>query len=88
MGSRWEKQNGSSFMVLYLKEKSKNTFDELSKITMMPYTIAKPKPTATVLYGSMYQDQWYVARGNSLVRTYEGMLKQIICGLMLQELET
>jgi ABC-type Fe3+-hydroxamate transport system substrate-binding protein len=24
--------------------------------------VASQKPTATVLYGSMYQDQWYVAR--------------------------
>ncbi|MFV8327131.1 ABC transporter substrate-binding protein [Flavobacterium sp. ZS1P14] len=32
--------------------------------------VASQKPTATVLYGSMYQDQWYVARGNSWVAQF------------------
>ncbi|WP_073350887.1 ABC transporter substrate-binding protein [Flavobacterium xanthum] len=32
--------------------------------------VASQKPTATVLYGSMYQDQWYVAKGNSWVAQF------------------
>lgn len=32
--------------------------------------VANQKPTATVLYGSMYQEQWYVARGNSWVAQF------------------
>jgi iron complex transport system substrate-binding protein len=32
--------------------------------------VAAQQPTDTVLYGSMYQDQWYVARGNSWVAQF------------------
>jgi iron complex transport system substrate-binding protein len=32
--------------------------------------VASQKPTSTVLYGSMYQDQWYVARGSSWVAQF------------------
>jgi iron complex transport system substrate-binding protein len=32
--------------------------------------VATKKADATVLYGSMYQDQWYVARGNSWVAQF------------------
>jgi iron complex transport system substrate-binding protein len=28
------------------------------------------KPTATVLYGSMYQDQWYVARKTAVAHSW------------------
>jgi ABC-type Fe3+-hydroxamate transport system substrate-binding protein len=61
---RWEKLNGSLYGALFGKEKEATIlFDGIVK----NYNDAKqfsglPKPTATVLYGSMYQDQWYVAR--------------------------
>lgn len=32
--------------------------------------VADKKPTSTVLYGSMYQDQWFVAKGNSWVAQF------------------
>jgi len=32
--------------------------------------VANKKPTSTVLYGSMYQDQWFVARGSSWVAQF------------------
>lgn len=32
--------------------------------------VTNKKPTATVLYGSMYQDQWYVAKGSSWVAKF------------------
>jgi iron complex transport system substrate-binding protein len=32
--------------------------------------VATKKPTSTVLYGSMYQDQWFVARGSSWVAQF------------------
>jgi iron complex transport system substrate-binding protein len=32
--------------------------------------VAEKKPTSTVLYGSMYQDQWYVAKGSSWVAQF------------------
>ncbi|CAN1565736.1 FepB ABC-type Fe3+-hydroxamate transport system, periplasmic component [Flavobacteriaceae bacterium] len=32
--------------------------------------MANKKPTSTVLYGSMYQDQWFVARGSSWVAQF------------------
>ncbi|WP_281239094.1 ABC transporter substrate-binding protein [Flavobacterium praedii] len=32
--------------------------------------VATKKPTSTVLYGSMYQDQWFVAKGNSWVAQF------------------
>ena len=32
--------------------------------------VATQKSTVTVLYGSMYQDQWYVAKGNSWVAQF------------------
>lgn len=32
--------------------------------------VAKKNPTSTVLYGSMYQDQWFVARGSSWVAQF------------------
>jgi iron complex transport system substrate-binding protein len=32
--------------------------------------VADKKPTSTVLYGSMYQDQWFVAKGSSWVSQF------------------
>lgn len=32
--------------------------------------VADKKPTSSVLYGSMYQDQWFVAKGNSWVAQF------------------
>jgi iron complex transport system substrate-binding protein len=32
--------------------------------------VADKKPTSTVLYGSMYQDQWFVAKGSSWVAQF------------------
>jgi iron complex transport system substrate-binding protein len=41
-------------------------FDQIVKSYKETLLLVKQiKPTSTVLYGSIYQDQWYVAKGNS-----------------------
>lgn len=66
--AEWIKLYGA----LFGKEKqAKTLFDEILKnYNNALKLVAAQKPTATVLYGSMYQDQWYVARGNSWVAQF------------------
>ena len=58
--------------VLFGKEKEANQlFDNIVKeYDNAVKLVASQKPTSTVLYGSMYQDQWYVARGSSWVAQF------------------
>lgn len=60
------------FGALFGKEKeAKTLFDAVVKeYNTALQLVANKKATATVLYGSMYQDQWYVARGNSWVAQF------------------
>ncbi|HSD07091.1 ABC transporter substrate-binding protein [Flavobacterium sp.] len=58
--------------VLFGKEKEAN---QLFNTIVKEYNdavklVADQKPTSTVLYGSMYQDQWFVARGSSWVAQF------------------
>jgi iron complex transport system substrate-binding protein len=57
---------------LFGKEKlAKSQFDAIVKnYNDALALVASKKPTATVLYGSMYQDQWYVAKANSWVAQF------------------
>ncbi|SEO30454.1 ABC transporter substrate-binding protein [Flavobacterium sinopsychrotolerans] len=66
--AEWIKLYGA----LFGKEKeAKTLFDGIVKnYNDAIQLIATKKPTATVLYGSMYQDQWYVAKGNSWVAQF------------------
>jgi iron complex transport system substrate-binding protein len=58
--------------VLFGKEKEANQlFDNIVKeYNDAVKLVASQKPTSTVLYGSMYQDQWFVARGSSWVAQF------------------
>jgi iron complex transport system substrate-binding protein len=58
--------------VLFGKEKEANMqFEAIVKNYKNALSlVATKKPTATVLYGSMYQDQWYVAKANSWVAQF------------------
>lgn len=58
--------------VLFGKEKeAKTLFDQITKnYNQAVRLVADRKPTSTVLYGSMYQDQWFVAKGNSWVAQF------------------
>ncbi|WP_413999084.1 ABC transporter substrate-binding protein [Flavobacterium sp. W1B] len=60
------------FGALFGKEKeAKILFDSIVKnYNDALALVASKKPESTVLYGSMYQDQWYVARGNSWVAQF------------------
>ena len=66
--AEWIKLYGA----LFGKEKeAKILFDGIVKnYNDAKQLVASQKPIATVLYGSMYQDQWYVARGNSWVAQF------------------
>ncbi|MFE3846898.1 ABC transporter substrate-binding protein [Flavobacterium sp. LB3P45] len=66
--AEWIKLYGA----LFGKEKeAKTLFDAIVKnYNDAIQLVATKKPTATVLYGSMYQDTWYVARGNSWVAQF------------------
>ncbi|MFV5702624.1 ABC transporter substrate-binding protein [Flavobacterium sp. XS2P12] len=66
--AEWIKLYGA----LFGKEKeAKTLFDEIVKnYNDAIQLVATKKSTATVLYGSMYQEQWYVARGNSWVAQF------------------
>jgi iron complex transport system substrate-binding protein len=57
---------------LFSKEKeAKTLFDGIVKnYAAAQQLVATKKPTATVLYGSMYADTWYVAKGNSWVSQF------------------
>ena len=58
--------------VLFGKEKeAKMLFDNIAKdYNKALQLVSNKKPESTVLYGSMYQDQWFVARGNSWVSQF------------------
>jgi iron complex transport system substrate-binding protein len=66
--AEWIKLYGA----LFGKEKeAKSQFDAIVKNYKDALAlVASKKPTATVLYGSMYQDQWYVAKANSWVAQF------------------
>jgi iron complex transport system substrate-binding protein len=66
--AEWIKLYGA----LFGKEKEAKTFFDkiLKNYNDAIDLVATKKPTASVLYGSMYQDQWYVARGNSWVAQF------------------
>ncbi|OCB77876.1 ABC transporter substrate-binding protein [Flavobacterium crassostreae] len=66
--AEWIKLYGA----LFGKEKeAKIQFDKIVKnYTDALALVATKKPTATVLYGAMYQDQWYVAKANSWVAQF------------------
>ena len=66
--AEWIKLYGA----LFCKEKEAKThFDAIVKNYQQAVALAqKQTKTATVLYGSMYQDQWYVAKGQSWVAQF------------------
>ncbi|MFV8343130.1 ABC transporter substrate-binding protein [Flavobacterium sp. XS2P39] len=66
--AEWLKLYGT----LFGKEKeAKTLFDAIVKnYNDAIKLVENQKPTASVLYGSMYQEQWYVARGNSWVAQF------------------
>ena len=66
--AEWIKLYGS----LFGKEKeANNQFNTIVKNYKKSLElVANKKPISTVLYGAMYQDQWYVARGNSWVAQF------------------
>lgn len=66
--AEWIKLYGALFGK---QKKAKTLFDEIVKnYNDGIQLVATQKPIATVLYGSMYGDQWYVARGNSWVAQF------------------
>lgn len=66
--AEWIKLYGA----LFGKEKeAKILFDDIVKnYNEALQLVANKKPEATVLYGSMYQEQWFVAKGNSWVAQF------------------
>ncbi|WP_188051181.1 ABC transporter substrate-binding protein [Flavobacterium sp. GP15] len=66
--AEWIKLYGA----LFGKEKeAKTQFDDIIKNYKEAMNlVSTKKPTANVLYGSMYQDQWYVAKANSWVAQF------------------
>jgi iron complex transport system substrate-binding protein len=66
--AEWIKLYGT----LFGKEKeAKTLFDDIVKNYKDALAlVATKKPDATVLYGAMYQDQWYVAKANSWVAQF------------------
>jgi len=58
--------------VLFGKEKEANQLFEniVKEYHNAIQLVDNQKPTSTVLYGSMYQDQWFVARGSSWVAQF------------------
>jgi iron complex transport system substrate-binding protein len=66
--AEWIKLYGA----LFGKEKeAKTLFDAILKNYKEALAlVATKKPEATVLYGAMYQDQWYVAKANSWVAQF------------------
>lgn len=58
--------------VLFGKEKEADALFEniVKEYNSALALVADKKPTSTVLYGSMYQDQWYVAKGSSWVAQF------------------
>nr|WP_314897309.1 ABC transporter substrate-binding protein [uncultured Flavobacterium sp.] len=66
--AEWLKLYGA----LFSKEKeAKTLFDNIVKnYNEALKLVSNKKPESTVLYGSMYQDQWFVAKGNSWVAQF------------------
>lgn len=66
--AEWIKLYGA----LFGKEKeAKTQFNNIIKNYKEAMSlVSNKKPTANVLYGSMYQDQWYVAKANSWVAQF------------------
>jgi iron complex transport system substrate-binding protein len=66
--AEWLKLYGA----LFGKEKEANIlFDNIvNEYNNALALVADKKPTSTVLYGSMYQDQWFVAKGSSWVAQF------------------
>ncbi|RTY91582.1 ABC transporter substrate-binding protein [Flavobacterium sp. RSP46] len=66
--AEWLKLYGA----LFGKEKeAKILFDQITKdYKEAVQLVADKQPESTVLYGSMYQDQWFVAKGNSWVAQF------------------
>lgn len=53
------------------EEKAKELFDKIVESYNQAKKLVADKPaSATVLYGSMYEDVWYVAKGNSWVAQF------------------
>ncbi|MWB94706.1 ABC transporter substrate-binding protein [Flavobacterium sp. GA093] len=66
--AEWIKLYGALFGK---EEKAKELFDKIVLSYNQARKLVATKPaTATVLYGSMYQDLWYVAKGNSWVAAF------------------
>lgn len=66
--AEWIKLYGSLFGKEKLAEKQFNAIVKNYKNALN--LVANKKPTSTVLYGSMYQDHWFVAKGNSWVAQF------------------
>lgn len=60
------------YAALFGKEKEANQlFDNITKEYKQALSsVTNTKATASVLYGNMYKDQWFVARGNSWVAQF------------------
>ena len=66
--AEWIKLYGSLFGK---EEEAENQFNSIVKnYNKSLQLVANKKPISTVLYGSMYQDQWFVAKGNSWVAQF------------------
>ncbi|MEP6803771.1 MAG: ABC transporter substrate-binding protein [Flavobacterium sp.] len=66
--AEWIKLYGALFGK---EEKAKELFDKIVMSYNQAQKLVADKPvTSTVLYGSMYQDVWYVAKGNSWVAQF------------------
>ncbi|CAC9975871.1 ABC transporter substrate-binding protein [Flavobacterium panici] len=66
--AEWIKLYGALFGK---EEKAKELFDKIVESYNQAKKLAAEKtPNSTVLYGSMYEDVWYVAKGNSWVAEF------------------
>jgi len=66
--AEWVKLYGALFGK---EEKAKELFDKIvTSYNQAKKLVAEKPATSTVLYGSMYEDVWYVAKGNSWVAQF------------------
>lgn len=66
--AEWIKLYGALFAK---EDKAKELFDKIVESYNQALKLVKDKPaTSKVLYGSMYEDVWYVAKGNSWVAQF------------------
>jgi iron complex transport system substrate-binding protein len=66
--AEWVKLYGALFGK---EEKAKELFDKIvTSYNQAKKLVAEKPPVSTVLYGSMYEDVWYVAKGNSWVAQF------------------